>query len=80
MDLSLCFLKISVKIDGILFFSPSGIKSFLLDNEIKNEVCFCIGNTTAATLNEITSNIIIAKKHKIEAVLKACIKYYKQKK
>lgn len=72
--------KISVKIDGILFFSPSGIKSYLLENEIKNEICFCIGNTTAETLNGKTNNIIIAKKHKIEAVLKACMKYYKQKK
>ncbi|BCY27900.1 uroporphyrinogen-III synthase [Flavobacterium okayamense] len=72
--------KISIKLDGILFFSPSGIKSYLLENEIKNETCFCIGNTTAETLNGKTSNIIIAKKHKIEAVLKACIKYFKQKK
>lgn len=72
--------KISVKIDGILFFSPSGIKSYLLENEIKTEICFCIGNTTAETLNKKTKNIIIAKNHKIEAVLKACIKYYKHKK
>ena len=72
--------KISVKIDGILFFSPSGIKSYLLENEIKTEICFCIGNTTAETLNGKTKNIIIAKNHKIEAVLKACIKYYKHKK
>lgn len=72
--------KISVKLDGILFFSPSGIKSYLLENEIKNEICFCIGNTTAEALHGITDKIKIAKKHKIEAVLKACIKHYKQKK
>lgn len=72
--------KISVKLDGILFYSPSGIKSYLKENKINNETCFCIGNTTAEALNGKTTKIIIAKKHKIEAVLKTCIKYYKHKK
>lgn len=32
--------------DGLLFFSPSAVDSFLLANDIKQVPCFCIGQTT----------------------------------
>ena len=32
--------KIKTPVDGILFFSPSGVESYLKDNKIKNEICF----------------------------------------
>ena len=35
--------KISSKFDGILFFSPSAVESYLKLNTIKDEICFCIG-------------------------------------
>lgn len=41
--------KIKEKLDGILFFSPSGVESYLKENTIKDETCFCIGETTAET-------------------------------
>lgn len=47
------------KFDGILFFSPSAVESYLKDNKIKNEICFCIGETTAEALKGITKNIIL---------------------
>lgn len=47
------------KFDGILFFSPSAVESYLAANKIKNEICFCIGETTAEALKGITKNIII---------------------
>lgn len=68
--------KISVNIDGILFFSPSGVESFLQKNEIKKNMCFCIGQTTANSLQNITTNIKIAKTTTVESVIKKCIKYY----
>lgn len=68
--------KASEKIDGILFFSPSGVESFLQKNEIKNNMCFCIGQTTANSLENITTNIKIAKTTTVESVIKKCIKYY----
>lgn len=68
--------KASVKIDGILFFSPSGVESFIKKNEIKNSMCFCIGKTTASSLQNITTNIKIAKTTTVESVIKKCIKYY----
>src|ERR1019366_8231962 len=37
--------------DGFMFYSPSGVDSFLHSNEIAGEsVCCCIGETTAAEL------------------------------
>ena len=69
--------KIKPVVDAILFFSPSGVKSYLKDNSIKKEICFCIGETTAETLHKITKNIIIADQPTIEAVIEAVINEYK---
>ena len=61
------------KFDGIMFFSPSGVESFLKDNKVKNETCFCIGYTTAAALEKATKKIIIAESLTIEDVIECCI-------
>jgi uroporphyrinogen-III synthase len=63
--------------DGILFFSPSGVESYAKDNKITDEMCFCIGNTTAKALETITKNIIIANQPSVENVIIQCINYYK---
>jgi uroporphyrinogen-III synthase len=62
--------------DGILFFSPSGVESYLKDNAIKKETCFCIGETTANALHKITKNTIIAENPSVEAVIASCIEEY----
>lgn len=64
--------KIDFAPDGILFFSPSGVKSYLQENKIDDEICFCIGNTTAEALKHITPNRIIANQPTIESVLMKC--------
>lgn len=64
------------KFDGILFFSPSGVESFLKNNKIKTEICFCIGETTAAALQNITKNIILAENPNIEVLIEDCINQY----
>lgn len=69
--------KIKTKFDGILFFSPSGVESYLKDNGIKNETCFCIGETTAQALGKITKNIVIADQPSVENVIEECIEEYK---
>lgn len=65
------------KFDGVLFFSPSGVESYLKDNKIKSETCFCIGETTANALEKITKNIIISQIPTIEDVIVEVIEYYK---
>ena len=69
--------KIKTPVDGILFFSPSAIESYLKDNKIKNEICFCIGETTASSLEKITRNIIIADQPSVENVIEDVIEEYK---
>jgi len=69
--------KIKNPVDGILFFSPSAVESYLKDNKIKNEICFCIGNTTAEALEKITRNIIVADQPSVENVIEDVIEEYK---
>jgi uroporphyrinogen-III synthase len=65
------------KFDGIMFFSPSAVESYLTNNKIKNEICFCVGNTTAKSLelNKV-KNIVIAEIPTIEEVIVEVIEYY----
>jgi len=66
--------KIKEKIDGILFFSPTGVESYLKSNTIKEEMCFCIGETTAEALEKKKiKNIIIAEKPTVEDVIEKAI-------
>ncbi len=69
--------RIEQKVEGICFYSPSGIESYLQQNTITNEVCFCIGHTTAAALDGITQNIVLAQQPTIESTIETCIAYYK---
>ncbi|MGV3697642.1 uroporphyrinogen-III synthase [Flavobacterium sp.] len=70
--------KAGFSVDGILFFSPSGVQSYLQENKIDEENCFCIGNTTAEALKYVTPNRIIANLPTIESVIMKCIEYYRQ--
>ncbi|HAH54182.1 MAG TPA: uroporphyrinogen-III synthase [Flavobacterium sp.] len=69
--------KIKTPVDGILFFSPSAVESYLKENKIKNEICFCIGETTANSLEKITRNIIVAHQPSVENVIEDVIEEYK---
>lgn len=70
--------KIAQKLDGILFFSPSAVESYLELNTIKNEICFCIGKTTSETLeNKDIKNIVIANQPTVENVITEVEEYYK---
>ncbi|AWG20913.1 uroporphyrinogen III synthase [Flavobacterium faecale] len=63
--------------DGIMFFSPSAVESYLSNNKIKKEICFCVGNTTAAALEEKkVKQIIIAEIPTIEDTIIAVLEHY----
>ena len=70
--------KITSKPNGILFFSPSAVESYLQANTIADEICFCIGKTTAEQVEKTTSHCIIANQPSIENVIIQCIKYYNE--
>lgn len=76
-DTSLTPHKIKEAVDAILFYSPSGIESYLKENTLKKEKCFCIGETTASALENKTKNIIIADQPTIEDVIEAVVEEYK---
>ena len=52
--------KIEKRYDGILFFSPSAIKSFFQKNKLDEQVTlFVIGNTTADEIKKFSKNKIV---------------------
>ncbi|MGA9638858.1 uroporphyrinogen-III synthase [Flavobacterium sp.] len=64
--------------DGIMFFSPSAVESYLSNNKIKKEVCFCIGTTTASALEgKKIKNIVIPEIPTIEEVIVEVLQHYK---
>ncbi len=68
--------KVKSTFDAILFFSPSAVASYLKDNSIKKETCFCIGETTAEALAKITKKVIIADQPTIEDVIEDVLEEY----
>jgi uroporphyrinogen-III synthase len=69
---------ITAELNGLLFFSPSGIESYLLANAITTQTCFCIGATTASALKGVTNNVVVANKPSVENVIVQVINYYKK--
>jgi len=63
--------------EGVLFFSPSGVKSFVFKNKLDRSTAFCIGSTTASEAKKHTSNIVTATKPSIENVIVQAVKYLK---
>ncbi len=70
--------QIKETFDGVLFYSPSGVNSFLEKNTLENKTCFCIGTTTAKALEKKTKNIVIASQPTVEHVINEVIHYYKR--
>jgi len=64
-------------VDGILFFSPSAVESYLKTHKIKNEICFCIGKTTAEALSKHAKTVIVADQPTIEDTIVQCINEFK---
>ncbi len=71
-------IKIDNSITGVLFFSPSGIRSYLLKNTI-DVVAFCIGETTAKEAKKHFKNIRISDFPDTENLLHLVKNYYQSK-
>lgn len=71
------FQKINKNFDGILFFSPSGVQSYIQENSLTNSVVFCIGKTTASEVRKHTSNIVVAQQSTVENTITTAIDYFK---
>ena len=70
--------QINQAFNGILFFSPSAVESFFLNNSINEQtILFAIGNTTAEAIKQFTGNkIIISATPGKENLAEQMIEYY----
>lgn len=68
--------KIDRIFDGVLFFSPSAVKSFCSVNDLRDSIAFCIGTTTAAEAKKFTNKITIASTPSIENVIVQVVKTF----
>ena len=71
---------------NILFFSPTGVESFVegqkaeknalttVANYFTNTTAFCIGETTAAAAKKYIGNVIVANSTTVESVIAATVK------
>jgi len=72
------FPKLNNQVDALVFFSPSGVESFIKNNEIFNKKLFAIGETTAKEIKKYTNEkIFISKNENTEGILKMIKECYK---
>ncbi|MDB9976807.1 uroporphyrinogen-III synthase [Flavobacteriaceae bacterium] len=69
-------IKYNQVFDAILFYSPSGIKSFMTNNSLNNSYCICIGNTTSKYVNQYSDKVLCCKAPTIENVIRKTIKLF----
>ena len=62
--------------DAILFYSPSGIKSYMINNSLNNSYCVCIGQTTSKYAKRYSDKVLSCKVPTIENVIHKTIKLF----
>lgn len=62
-------VKVPEGVKRVLFFSPSGVESFLLENKSDKKVAYCIGETTAAEARKDFEDVRVAKIPTVESVI-----------
>lgn len=70
--------KFNRQFDGILFFSPTQVKSYVECNKLDQEIAFCIGTTTAAEAKKHATNVIVARQPTVENVIVQVVKTYRR--
>lgn len=68
--------KIGRTFDGIMFFSPSGVHSFVSENAVGDAVAFCIGKTTAQVVKPYTDRIVVAHPPTVEDMIMQVVFYF----
>lgn len=68
--------KIGIPPTGILFFSPSGVKSYVQKNTFSDAICFCIGETTATEVKKYTTKVIVSNNPSVRSVVCECVQYF----
>lgn len=71
--------KVNTPFDAILFFSPSGVKSYLKKNKADNTAVVCIGATTATEAIQSFDNVYISDNQSVEGVIEKTIEIIEYK-
>ena len=69
--------KIDPKIEGIMFYSPSTVESYIINNEAKGKIAYCIGDTTAAEAEKHFEDVRVARIPTVESVIDLVNENYK---
>jgi len=69
--------KIDHSLDGIMFYSPSTVESFLKQNK-SHGIAFCIGETTANVARKYFEDVRVAKVPTVESVIELVNLHYAQ--
>ena len=67
--------KVEGNLDGIMFYSPSTVESFLKQNKA-NGIAFCIGETTAKVAKQYFEDVRVAKVPTVESVIELVNEHY----
>jgi len=68
-------IKLDEELDGVLFYSPSTVESFVSRNRAKG-TAFCIGESTAKMARQFFGKVEIAKIPTVESVIELVNNYY----
>jgi len=64
-------IKVPDGVKRVLFFSPSGVESFLSKNTTDKKVAYCIGETTANEARKHFSDVRVAKIPTVESLIES---------
>ncbi|MBO6881587.1 hydroxymethylbilane synthase [Winogradskyella sp.] len=67
--------KVESELDGVMFYSPSTVESFLKQNKASG-IAFCIGETTAKEAKKYFEDVRVAKVPTVESVIELVNEYY----
>ncbi|MEO1030146.1 MAG: hydroxymethylbilane synthase [Bacteroidota bacterium] len=67
--------KVEGHLDGVLFYSPSTVESFLKQNKATG-IAFCIGETTAKAAKSYFKDVRVAKVPTVESVIELVNEHY----
>lgn len=68
--------KIDPNIEGIMFYSPSTVESYLINNSAQGKIAYCIGDTTAAEAEKYFKEVLVAKIPTVESVIDLVNEHY----
>lgn len=71
--------KVETSPMGILFFSPSAVRSYLKENPVNQSVAICIGDTTADEARKEFTEVLVAERPSVESVLQKANDFFHAK-